>query len=83
MDKTLGLNRLRRWGSSCPITDEVLSWQELSDAVNYFGQQGLSNIEVLHFLEIESCVQLMSKLKISKKEFVECIHGELASRTQR
>lgn len=77
MDKTINYPRLKRWGSSKPITEEVLLWSDMAEAASYFGEQGLSDIAVLHQLEIESCVKLMSKLKISKSEFVDYIHKEL------
>ena len=71
------MQKLRRYGSRYPICSKVCNWGNLEEAVKYFNDQGLNNIEILHNIEIESCLILIGKLNISKEEFVSHIHSRL------
>lgn len=73
--------RLKRLGAIAPITDVVLNWKDLDEAIEYFKGQALDDISVLHHNEIESCVALMNKLGISRTELASKVNRSLYYRT--
>ena len=77
MDKTVGHTRLRRWGAKQPIANSIMLWNDLNDAVEYFRSQKLSSIEVLHYIEIQSCDKLINLLGMTRQEFSALIQVEL------
>ena len=73
IDKKPPKPSLVRLGSSAPITSEKLDWDTIEDAAVYFRSQRLSEISVLHHLEIDSCLSLMEKLKLTRRELADLI----------
>lgn len=79
IDEHISNPPLRRLGAHEPIMQEQASWRKIEDAIEYFQNQKLSNIQVLHNLEIESCLVLMTKLDLTREELAGLIDPMLCN----